>query len=272
MDPEWQTMLQEILQEIGIGWMRGPFSAPDHRPRKCIAVHSHAGFGACLPLPTQEIKVAGAFSVTQVGSDGKKKVRRCEDYRRSFHNSTITVEDVPAHDTIHTYIGVLQRLHAKGIPTEVWCQDLWAAYRQFPVREPNEAFTLLATPNGPMLFCHSVLPFGAASSVWCFNRCVDALGFLARSVLLILMTHYVDDVGGPDAAFSSKSSFWAFQELCDILGMRLKPSKAQPPATRYKLLGVLLEILPDGILLSPSPDRVEKVTRVDKSSERSIGN
>ena len=224
-------------------------------------MHMPALRPACHCKPTQDIKVAGAFSVTQVGSDGSKKVRRCEDYRRSFHNSTIAVE-VPAHDTIHTYIGVLQRLHAQGVPTEVWCQDLWAAYRQFPVREPNEAFTLLATPNGPMLFCHSVLPFGAASSVWCFNRCVDALGFLARPLLLILLIHYVDDVGGPDAAFSSKSSFWAFQELCDILGMRLKPpSKAQPPATRHKLLGVILEILPDGVLLSPSPDRVAKVTK-----------
>ena len=41
--------------------------------------------------------------------------------------------------------------------------------------------------------------------------------------------------------------------------MRLKPSKAQPPATRHKLLGVVLEILDKGIRLSPAPERVQKV-------------
>ena len=166
---------------------------------------------------------------------------------------------MPAHDDINTYVQLLFRLALAGHLTKVWCQDLWAAYRQFPVQRPNQAFALLLTPAGPTLWQHSVLPFGASSSVWFFNRCVDALAFLARSLLLILLIHYVDDIGCPDSATSAGSSFKFFAELCEILGMRLKPSKAQAPATRHKLLGVVLEVLTEGIRLSPAPERVQKV-------------
>ncbi|CAE7666505.1 rlmN1 [Symbiodinium sp. CCMP2592] len=231
VDPAWHTLLQEVLQEVHLGRMRGPFQAPSHWPRRCVSVHSHSGFEHCIPLEAHDIRVAGAFSVTQTGSDGQKKVRRCEDYRRSFHNSTILAEDVPAHDTIQTYVGVLQALHNKG---------LWAAYRQFPLRNPNEAFTLLAllaTPTGPTLWNHSVLPFGATSSVWCFNGCVDALGFLARCILLILIIHYVDDVGGPDAAFSAQSSFRVVQALQQALAEdSLEPDVAQKLAGKLNFL------------------------------------
>ena len=129
------------------------------------------------------IGVAGAFSVVQTGSDGARKVRRCEDYRRSFHNATIS------------------------------------------------------------------------------NRCVDALVHLARVLLLVvaIIIHFVDDVGCPDAAFSAESSFASFDLLCEILGMKLKPSKAQPPAESHKILGVLIEIWHTGVWLRPDPGRIVKV-------------
>ena len=187
-------MLQEILQEARLGLMRGPYAAPADWPRRCVPVASHVGFERCLPL-SGSIRVAEAFSVVQQGSDGARKVRRCEDYRRSGHTSTIQVRDVPAHDDISKCVQILLRLQMAGLRTKVWCQDLWAAYRQFQVRCPAETFALLLSPAGPTLWEHGVLPFGAASSVWCFNRCVDALSFLARSLLLILLIHFVDDIG-----------------------------------------------------------------------------
>ncbi|CAE7663318.1 rlmN1 [Symbiodinium sp. CCMP2592] len=269
VDPEWQALLSEIIAEVHKGRMQGPFRAPPDWPRQCVPIHSHSGFACCLELPETDIRVAGAFSVKQTGSDGSDKVRRCEDYRRSFHNATVGASDIPAHDTIHTFVSVLLRLQREGFLTKVWCQDLWAAYRQFPVREPREAFTLLATPTGPTLWCHGVLPFGAASSVWCFNRCIDALAYLARTLLIILIIHYVGDIGGPDTADSAASGFWAFAELCELLGMRLKPAKAQPPDIRHKLLGVILEILPEGIRLSPAPDRIAKVVAMMQTALQS---
>ncbi|CAE6912084.1 DSK2B [Symbiodinium sp. CCMP2592] len=258
VDPEWEALLTEVIQEVKLGRMTGPYRAPAHWPRQCVPIASHSGFTECLELQG-EVRVANAFSVVQQGSDGSRKVRRCEDYRRSGHNSTIHVQDIPAHDDINRYVQILLRLVAAGHETQVWCQDLWAAYRQFPLERPSDAFALILTPWGPSLWQHGVLPFGGASSVWCFNKCVDALTFLARSLLLILLIHFVDDIGCPDAGHSASSSFRFFSALCDLLGMRLKPSKAQPPASKHKLLGVLLEITAEGIRLAPAPDRVSKV-------------
>ena len=265
VDAEWETLLAEILQEVDLGRMSGPYAAPSGWARQCVPLASHERLSVCLPAQ-EDARVAAAFSVVQQGSDGSRKVRRCEDYRRSGHNATIQVSDVPAHDDIDKYVQILLRLNAAGHASEVWCQDLWAAYRQFPVRVTSHAFALLLTPAGPTLWRHGVLPFGAASSVWCFNRCVDALTFLARSLLLILVIHFVDDIGCPDARHSAASSFAIFAELCDVLGMRLKPSKVQAPSSKHKLLGVFLEVCLDGILLAPAADRIQKVLQVIQQS------
>ena len=178
VDSEWACLLEEVLQEVSLGRMSGPYEAPSHWPKRCVPIASHRDFSECLPAE-HDIRVATAVSVVQQGSDGSRKVRRCEDYRRSGHNSTVRVLDIPAHDDISKYVHILLRLHAAGHRSLVWCQDLWAAYRQFPVQVPNHAFALLLTPSGPTLWRHGVLPFGAASSVWCFNKCVDALVFAA---------------------------------------------------------------------------------------------
>ena len=94
------------------------------------------------------IGVAGAFSVVQQSSDGARNIRRCEDYRRSFHNDTIEASDVPAQDTVDTYVHILRLFHQAGHATKLWCQDLWAAYRQFPLASPADSYTLLGAPSG----------------------------------------------------------------------------------------------------------------------------
>ena len=193
-DPEWQVMLDEVLHERAQGRVEGPFQA-----------HPTWGFTAAearpaeLPaIPSGPAYAAFAFSVVQEGSDGRKKVRRCEDYRRSHHNSTIRALDKPPHDSVATYVRVLLAWAALGIVAQIWCQDLMAAYRQYPVLTVAHAYMLLMLPHGVSVWRHAVLPFGAAASVWHFNRCTDALVWLARVLLLIVTLHYVDDIGGPE--------------------------------------------------------------------------
>ena len=120
VDPEWDSMLQEILQEVRMGRMSGPYGTPQDWPRQCVPVASHLGFARCLPLQGK-VRVAAAFSVVQAGSDGARKVRRCEDYRRSGHNAKISVRDIPAHDDIGKYVHILLRLHRAGFGSMVWC-------------------------------------------------------------------------------------------------------------------------------------------------------
>ena len=78
----------------------------------------------------------------------RRKVHRCEDYRSSFHNSTISASDVPPHDDVSQYIAMVRFLAQAGFDPVIWAQDLQAAYRQYPVANPDECYVLVLTPDG----------------------------------------------------------------------------------------------------------------------------
>lgn len=120
---------------------------------------------------------------------------------------------------------------------ETWCQDLAAAYRQFPLRTPAHGFTVLLTPEGPTLWQHNCLSFGTTGSVWSFNRAADAICFLARQLLVIPACHYVDDFSATEPGHTSQSSYESFDMVSKALGMAIKPTKAQPPAPRPTVTG-----------------------------------
>lgn len=87
--PHWRVMLDELLAEQQKGQVEGPLQAPE-------------AWGMTLPecdgislqrAPTERAWAAMCFEVVQSG-----KVRRCEDYRRSYHNSTVRVGDCPHYN------------------------------------------------------------------------------------------------------------------------------------------------------------------------------
>eukprot|EP00439_Symbiodinium_sp_Y106_P035159 s2985_g4.t1 len=107
---------------------------------------------------------------------------------------------------------------------------------------PGRRFALLLMPAGPTLWQHGALPFGlilrygALTDVWMLWL------FLQELFWTILIIHFVDDVGCPDAASSASSNFRSVSELCELLGM--------------------CRILDEGIRLAPAPERVQKVLAV----------
>ena len=121
----------------------------------------------------------------------------------------------------------------------VFGHDLQNAYRQWAVRHPGHCGTFLPSAAGVTLWFHFAMCFGAAASVWNFNRAADAVQMLLRSLLLV---HAVAD-------------FFA------LLGLQTKPSKAQAPAKRHVVQGVELSIRPEGVELSPTALRTQKILR-----------
>ncbi|CAE7417574.1 DNMT3A, partial [Symbiodinium microadriaticum] len=258
-DPEWQCMLDEVVAERATGRIEGPFQAHDAWGFQAVAEDATTSSVDLQPMDPGPAYAAFAFSVVQEGSDGCTKVRRCEDYRRSHHNSTIHAVDKPPHDSVETYVRVILFWAFLGFLAQVWCQDLMAAYRQYPVLEVAHAYMLLQLPHGISVWRHAVLPFGASASVWHFNRCRDAVVWLARCLLVVVALHYVDDIGGPEPPWSSQSACTSFRELCELLGIRVKPSKEQPPNFLQKVLGVWIAITREGIEIRPDPGRVQRV-------------
>ena len=184
VDDHYEFMLAEIVQEVKAGRMNGPYRQPTSWTTKTIAP---AGYDlALLHLPHQNPKIAMAFSIKQTGSDGKDKIRRGEDWRRSGHNSTCIMHDQPFHHTPDHFASLVMQTHQTR-PTadmHVWGHDHDGAYRQLPLDNPESAYVLLQTPDGPTLWSHNVLLFGSSASVWGYNRFGDAMVSVSRILLV----------------------------------------------------------------------------------------
>ena len=259
VDDRYEFMLEEIVQEVGAGRMNGPYRQPSSWPTPTI---TPPGYGlALLPLPHTNPKVAMAFSIKQTGSDGKDKIRRGEDWRRSGHNSTCIMHDQPFHHTPDHFASLVMQTHQTHPTAEmhIWGHDHDGAYRQLPLDNPETAYVLLHTPQGPTLWSHNVLLFGSSASVWGYNRFGDAMVSVSRILLLCPTMHYVDDYGSTEITKHSSSGFQAFEDFNGALGYRMKPSKRQPPANTHKIQGVNITIEQQHIVLTPCPQRVERM-------------
>ena len=90
--------------------------------------------------------------------------------------------------------------------------------------------------------------------------------WLARCLLLIVALHYVDDIGGPEPEWSAASACASFKELCELLGIRVKPSKEQKASFLQKVLGVWIAVSEHYIEVRPDPQRLRKLTTVVQRS------
>ena len=249
VDEHWEVML-EILAEREKGKITGPYRAPSDWPIPTVSVRGLP----LMVLPGGPLGVATSFSVVQAD-----KIRRCEDYRRSFHNSTIRASDSPHHHTIESY-AELSRYWAKHCGSSMtWAHDLDAAYRQIPVEDPQMAYVALTTPMGPTLWRHNALCFGATASVWSFNRLADVLTYLGRCLLASPIMHFVDDFGGCEPESIAQSTFTTFSKMTAMLGLKMKAKKANPPAENLKMLGVFISCNGAEVILRPCPQRLSKI-------------
>lgn len=86
IDTHWQMMAEEIANEVTMGRMEGPFREPQWWTTKSVPLSQHQHTMHLKPLPHSDPVIALAFSIEQTRSDGKAKIRRGEDWRRSGHN------------------------------------------------------------------------------------------------------------------------------------------------------------------------------------------
>ena len=61
------------------------------------------------------------------------------------------------------------------------------------------------TDDGPTLWRHNVLLFGAVGSVWGYNRFGDTLINVCRAFLFTVAMHYVDVFGAAENSTSALS-------------------------------------------------------------------
>ncbi|CAE7836892.1 unnamed protein product [Symbiodinium sp. CCMP2592] len=229
-------MADEIAADVAMGRMEGPFEV-----------------GLLAPSRSQR----------QVGSDGKDKIRRAEDWRSSGANDTVGVPDTPAYHGIDAFVHLARAVRSSSHPRQgglrLWGLDHEAAYRQLPVEDPSHTFVVLNTPQGPTLWKHNVLLFGSTASVWGYCRVADLMTWMPRCMLLSPNLHFVDDFGSVETQRLAHSCFRTTQTLCAALGLKFKDSKKQPPAQQHQLQGVSLSLGDLEATVAITPERARRI-------------
>ncbi|CAE7346915.1 PUB3, partial [Symbiodinium sp. CCMP2456] len=255
------ALLDELVQEARLGRVIGPCAAPDHWSVAASALPWTADMHTLRRPPLGDCFAALSFAICQIDENGELKLRRGEDWRRSGHNATMSAEDVPTRHFLGDIVDFILAAWHEGWDPKVFGHDLQNAYRQWAVRFPGHCGTFLPTDQGVTL-C-----FGAAASVWNFNRAADAVQMLMRALLLVLLGHFVDDFNGADDNHTADSAHYAVAELFAALGLQTKPSKAQTPDKEHIVQGVQLHIGAEGVWLSPTEERRRKIlAQIDEST------
>ena len=91
-------MLDEILADWKLLQMEGPFQAPAEADFKTMGSPPESDRELPLMIP-EDIIIAWAFAILQIGSDGLDKLRRGEEWRRGGHDATTQALDQPHHHT-----------------------------------------------------------------------------------------------------------------------------------------------------------------------------
>ena len=158
MSEHWQAMAEEVALDVRRGRMEGPFRAPTTWTKDTVPLSLFEHTSKLLQLPDNEpTPCAFAFPVIQFGSDGRRKIRRAEDWKRSGANSTNTVQDKPACHDIYAFVEVMCLLRDSGqdLSTQnivTWALDHEDAYRQFPAKWPWQTGMILHTPSRPTMW------------------------------------------------------------------------------------------------------------------------
>ncbi|CAE7199832.1 kanC [Symbiodinium sp. CCMP2592] len=134
VDPCWKQMADEIAADVSLGRMEGPFTSPPDWPKSAVPLASHEHTSKLLEGPREHQPTCFAFAVHQVGSDGRPKVRRAEDWRRSFANVTVAAEDSPPYHDVNSYVQLVRAIKEIDPQAEIliWGLDHESAYRQLP--------------------------------------------------------------------------------------------------------------------------------------------
>ena len=252
----------KLVDEQRLGRVVGPLQAPSDWPCRTVALPHISGCDVLIDALADQFLAAASFSIVQEHEQGRVKLRRGKDWRRSGHNAAMEADDVPTHHTVGDFVDLARRLAEESTNLVAFGHDMLNAYRQWPVRRPEHCATFLPTAAGVTLWMHMAMCFGAAASVWNFNRAGDAVQLVVRALVLPLGGHYVDDFNALDFDDLADSAFDAFGGIFGDLGLQTKPSKAQPPAKEQVIQGVHVKLGADGVTVQPTQCRILKLQAI----------
>ncbi|CAK9011231.1 ATP-binding cassette sub-family C member 3 (Canalicular multispecific organic anion transporter 2) (Multidrug resistance-associated protein 3), partial [Durusdinium trenchii] len=145
--------------------------------------------------------------------------------------------------------------------------DLDSAYKQLLVKRSSLWCSVLLVPDAQgakHYFVSRVMPFGAASAVYAFNKISRSIFKVGSKLFGLIWSNYYDDYPQLDLQSAGRSSQNVAETFLELIGWRYstKPAKRLPMARTFQALGVeysFEESLQGTIVVRNKPSRVERI-------------
>ena len=102
-------------------------------------------------------------------------------------------------------------------------------------------------------------PFGSRRAPANWGRVVTCVQFVALKQLYLAVGSFLYDVYCAGNIAIDKSGFWAFDQICRLVGFNTSGKKGQAPSSDLSLLGAEVSLLRDAVRSQPGRQRVLKL-------------
>ena len=184
------------------------------------------------------------FGVTQRTASGQLKLRSIDDFAESLVNWTTSVRRRISMARI-TELVESARLLLAAFPSHsinILKSDFKAAYRSVPIHSSDLEFAdvLVTDPVSRGVFASTQLcmPFGAVGAVYSWDWVSEAIVSILRSVFLLPVLKYVDDLFFAELSCLAEQSRDLLVEVVGLFGFVLSPDKTPRPSRIQDVLGV----------------------------------
>ena len=201
------------------------------------------------------------FCIAEQHGNQEPKFRLIDDFSKSRVNDTVHSAETYCPEDLDSFVAIARLQHHHGARNlKAWSVDFSHAYKTIALHpdSTDAAFICFTNPNDNLPYKSRILvqPFGSRRAPANWGRVVTFIQFAALRLLNLVVGAFVDDVFCAEGAKIAKSGFWAFKQLCILLGFLTSNKKDQPPSTGITLLGADVTIFPTGIRAKASDQRV----------------
>jgi hypothetical protein len=147
-----------------------------------------------------------------------------------------------------------EMVRSMGVNSLMYKRDLRRYYRQIPI-DPGDSHLLGYSFKGKFYF-DKVLPMGLTSSAYIAQRVSEAILHLSKSKGYPGVV-YIDDLAGVGQGEQAWAGYKLVQENLQMLGIKESESKASPPSTVMKFLGI--EINSSNMTLKIDKERLSEI-------------
>ena len=202
------------------------------------------------------------FSVRQLTSDGRSKIRCIDDFAESLVNDACTVRRRLRMGRVSDLHFTASSLHAQrpGVPLSLLKSDFKAAYRGCPVSLQHLRLSCILVQNpssgSVVRFRQLAMPFGAVGAVYAWDRLGAFLTAVLQDVFLVAASRYVDDLFLVDYESTASEARSTMLAVVTLLGFTLEEAKTPRPASSQDILGIRVTLTDTELCIAPEPRKV----------------